>query len=118
MAAFDEQLAALQAQLGAATRVLGEHPEVAAKVSVAMAAAHPDAVAVEEAAQDAARANALARALEAARAALPKPDPVKVAAVQKKPSVKRQRGAAVTDEPAAGSVPDSRVAKKPDKARG
>ena len=73
MAAFDDQLAVLQARLAAATKVLEDHPEVALKVADAMASAVPDPVKAEEEAQDAARANALARTLDAARAKLPAP---------------------------------------------
>jgi len=73
MAEFDDQLAAVKAQMLAATEVLQDHPDVAAKVAAAMAEAQPDPVTVEEAAQDQARANALARAMEAVQQKLPAP---------------------------------------------
>ena len=71
MAQFDEELAALQAKLEAMNKVLAEHPDVATKVVAAVDSATIDAAAVtEDKAQDDARANALARAIEAARAKL------------------------------------------------
>jgi len=73
MAQFDDTLADLQAKLTAMNTVLTAHPDVAAKVAAAVdgAAADPDAVkATEGQAQDDARANALARTIEAARATL------------------------------------------------
>lgn len=117
MAAFDDQLARLQAQLAAATKVLEGHPEVAAKVSAAMAVAVPDPVTVEDAAQDDARANALARALEAARRALPKPDPVEVAAVVQKKADAGDRGRGGVEVPPDESEVVVRKGSKPRQGR-
>jgi len=71
MAQFDETLAELQAKLEAMNAVLTAHPEVAAKVATAVDSVSVDtSTVVEDKAQDDARANALARTLEAARAKL------------------------------------------------
>jgi len=71
VAEFDNQLAVLQAKLGAMNKVLAAHPDVAAKVVTAVDSVSVDEKAVvEDKAQDDARANALARTLEAARAKL------------------------------------------------
>ena len=64
MAEFDNTLAELQAKLAAIQYVLDKHPNIEAEVVAAEAAAPPVAV-VESEAQDQARANALARTLEA-----------------------------------------------------
>lgn len=76
MAQFDDTLADLQAKLAAMNTVLTAHPEVAAKVAAAVDGATVDPAAVktsEDKAQDDARANALARTIEAARATLTPP---------------------------------------------
>jgi hypothetical protein len=72
MAQFDEQLADLQAKLSAAMAVIALHPEVAVKVADAIDSVTIDPAKVaEDKAQDDARANALARVAESARAILP-----------------------------------------------
>jgi len=71
MAQFDDTLAELQAKLEAMNAVLTAHPEVATKVATAVDGVVVDTSSiVEDKAQDDARANALARTLEAARAKL------------------------------------------------
>lgn len=72
MAEFDDTLADLNGTLAAIHAVLEAHPNIAAEVRKAVEAANPIAVA-ESAAQDEARANALARVAEATVDRIAKP---------------------------------------------
>ncbi len=65
MAQFDDNLAEMQKKLAAMTEVLNAHPNILAEVRKAHAA-QPDPEVAESAAQDEARANALARVAEQA----------------------------------------------------
>lgn len=59
MALFDDQFALLQAQLTAALGVIAQHPDIAAEVKAAVAAAQAPSDVTDGQAQDDARANVI-----------------------------------------------------------
>ena len=74
MSEFDEQLAELKAKLAVQAAVLSKHPTVAAEVKAELAKVTVSPADVAAQAQDQAKANALARMMEAS--GLKEPDPV------------------------------------------
>ena len=70
MAQFDQVFAELQAKMAAAMAVISQDPALAQKVREAIDGATAEALAVEQAAQDDARANALGQLIVGVRGVL------------------------------------------------